>query len=588
MKTYFSTLLLLMFLSSSQTGFSQVIPEGGESIIDKNTLKSFTLNDDERGTMRIGKKDDRTGLILKTFAMADNPWDIQISTPTIADLKQGDILLMTFEGKMISSKEETGKASMNVVLERAGGNYDKSLMYNVQLNEEWTTFYLPFEAHAFLEAGKAQVNFQIGFKQQHLILANIQCINYKDKKKLTDLPRTKYTYDGREADAEWRIKANQQIDKHRKANLTINCEFKDAKLPDGYKVHLIQQKHEFGFGTAVDATTLNNRAPYREILLKDFNKVVFENDLKWPQWENEYNRQQMFDATDWLRKNKFDIRGHVLVWPSWRWLPGHLQDLKDNPVALQKAVTAHIKEEAWEMDGKLTEWDVLNEPFTNTDLQTICGEDKMIDWFNTTRKVDKKAILYINDFSIIGGGGTDKKHQDHYYKTIKYLVDNNAPVQGIGFQSHFGMHLTPPTEIWRILDRYSEFNLEMQVTEFDIDTDDDTLQADYTKDFMTAIFAYPKMKGLMAWGFWENRHWRPKAAMYRSDWTQKPNGAMWQELIHKTWWTDTTIEVNTKTLSYRAFKGEYKYEILNKLNEVVSVGKFTLSDSGQTVTAKLK
>lgn len=588
MKNLFLFFTISLSLANSFQSFSQTIPEGGETIIDKNAMKFFHLNNEEKATMRYGKKDDRSGLILKTFAMADNPWDIQISTPTITDLKQGDVLLMCFEGKMIASKEETGKASVNVVLERAGGNYDKSLMYNVQLNEEWTTFYLPFEAHAFLAAGDAQVNFQIGFKQQHLMLSNVRCLNYKDKMKLSDLPRTKYTYDGREDDAPWRIQAEQQIDKYRKANVTINCEFKDNNLPKGYKIHIIQQNHEFGFGTAVDATTLNTRASYREVLLKDFNKVVFENDLKWPQWENEYNRQQMFDATDWLRKNKFDIRGHVLVWPSWRWLPGHLQDLKSDPVALQKAVTAHIKEETWEMEGKLTEWDVLNEPFTNTDLQTICGEDKMIDWFNTTRKVDKKAILYINDFSIIGGGGTDRKHQDHYYKTIKYLVDNEAPVQGIGFQSHFGMHLTPPTEIWKILDRYAEFDLEMQVTEFDIDTDDDTLQADYTKDFMTAIFAYPDMKGLMAWGFWENRHWRPKAAMYRSDWTQKPNGAMWEKLIYQTWWTDESLPIKTASFTHRGFKGDYTYEVLNDNNEVISRGKFTLADPGASITLKLK
>ena len=40
------------------------------------------------------------------------------------------------------------------------------------------------------------------------------------------------------------------------------------------------------------------------------------------------------------------------------------------------------------------------------------------------------------------------------------------------------------------------------------------------------------------WGFWEGRHWQPKAALYRKDWTEKPNGAAYRKLVQETWHTD--------------------------------------------------
>jgi len=44
--------------------------------------------------------------------------------------------------------------------------------------------------------------------------------------------------------------------------------------------------------------------------------------------------------------------------------------------------------------------------------------------------------LYINDFNIIEG--EDQAHQDDYVATIRYLVDEGAPVDGVGLQGRRG------------------------------------------------------------------------------------------------------------------------------------------------------
>jgi len=63
---------------------------------------------------------------------------------------------------------------------------------------------------------------------------------------------------------------------------------------------------------------------------------------------------------------------------------------------------------------------------------------------------------------------------------------------------------------------------------------------------------------LLTWGFWENSHWRPNGAYYRSDWSVKPAGQVWMDLVTRTWWTDETVTAGADgTARTRGFLGDY-------------------------------
>ena len=64
----------------------------------------------------------------------------------------------------------------------------------------------------------------------------------------------------------------------------------------------------------------------------------------------------------------------------------------------------------------------------------------MVDWFAAARRNLPGTPLFINDYSILSGGGQDVAHQDHYEATIAYLLEAGAPLDGIGMQGHFGDH----------------------------------------------------------------------------------------------------------------------------------------------------
>jgi endo-1,4-beta-xylanase len=204
------------------------------------------------------------------------------------------------------------------------------------------------------------------------------------------------------------------------------------------------------------------------------------------------------------------------------------------------------------------EWDVINEPFANHDLMDILGREEMVEWFKMAKNLDPKPRLFINDYPSLDGAATSNPHLNHFYDTITFLQKNGAPLEGIGFQGHFGSNVVPPERVLSGLDRFAKFGLPIAITEFDMDTQDEDLQARYMRDFLTATFSHPSVDSVIMWGFWEGRHWMPNAALYRQDWSIKPHGQVWLDLVKKAWWTNAQGATNTKgEYSTRGFYGDY-------------------------------
>jgi len=59
-------------------------------------------------------------------------------------------------------------------------------------------------------------------------------------------------------------------------------------------------KHQFGFGTSIAASEFTSNETYRNAILEQFNEVVFENDLKWPQFNNISTHSRIDQALDTL------------------------------------------------------------------------------------------------------------------------------------------------------------------------------------------------------------------------------------------------------------------------------------------------
>ncbi|HEU4582567.1 MAG TPA: endo-1,4-beta-xylanase [Polyangiaceae bacterium] len=520
---------------------------------------------------------------------SENLWDVQLTAQSKTEVRVGDVLLASFYFRTEYVPVESGEAETELNFELNHAPHDKSVTYSVRAGSHWKQVFVPFVAKRNFKAGEAQVGFRLGYPPQTVEFADIKVENFQKQLTLADLPKTKISYEGMEPDAPWRAKAEQRIDQLRKADLVVKVVGSDGKPVKGATVSAKLTRHAFHFGTAAPAETLLNGGNEKFVgLLRElFNTVTLENDLKWQALEDwSFPLERGVRGVDWLREAGMDVRGHVLVWPGWPNLPGYLQRFKDNPAQLREEVTAHIREVATAVKGKVIQWDVVNEPFTMHDLLDILGPEVMVDWFKQTHAIDPAPKLYINDFAILSGGGGTTPHRDHYEKMIQLLVDKGAPFDGIGLQGHFGSSLTSPDDLMAILDRYAKFKKDIAVTEFDVVIDDEETAGNFVRDFYTVLFSHPAVTTIMMWGFWDTNHWKKNAVMYRGDWSLKPGGQAYRDLVFGKWRTQEQGTTDAAgQFKLRGFKGNYDVEV--KRGSDTRTVKATLADGGSRLDVKL-
>jgi endo-1,4-beta-xylanase len=520
---------------------------------------------------------------------SQHPWDVQLAAVIKSEVRRGDVLLASFWFRTEYVPVESGEAETEINFELNHEPYDKTLSYSVRAASEWKQVLVPFVAKRNFEVGEGQITFRLGYAPQTVDFADVKVENFKQELVLADLPKSKSTYPGMAPDAPWRAQAEERIDRLRKADLTVRVLGEGNKPLSGARVTAVLTRHAFAFGTCAPAEYLfsDSRRQFLDIMNENFNIVTLENDLKWEaiaDWG--YPLERGSRAVDWLREAGYGVRGHVLVWPSWNETPAALKRLKDDKQKLREAISKHITEMVSTMKGRLEQWDVVNEPFTNHDILDILGYEVMVDWFKQARSLDSKPKLYINDFAILSGGGGTTPHRDHYEKMIQLLVDNKAPFDGIGMQGHFGTSLTSPDDLMAILDRYARFEKDIAVTEFDVVIDDQELAGKYVHDFYTVLFSHPAVTTLTMWGFWDENHWKKNAVMYNEDWTLKPGGKAYKDLVLGQWKTQAEGNTNAKgTFETRGFKGEY--EIVVKVGDRSQTVKGTLSDGGSKIDVKI-
>ena len=216
------------------------------------------------------------------------------------------------------------------------------------------------------------------------------------------------------------------------------------------------------------------------------------------------------------------------------------------------------------------------------------GDLAMVEWFEQARRIVPGTPLFLNEFGIIASAeNTRTTAQQQYHNTLALLLEHGTPIDGIGIQGHFRANdLTGPEALWRIFDRLAQFGLTLHITECDINIKDEQLQADYTRDLLTATFAHDAIDAFLLWGFWEAAHWRPDAALFRRDWSIKPNGQAYLDLVQNAWWTSADlVSDQTGTAAVRGFKGEYAITV--SARGVSQVHRVTLSDGGLTVRISL-
>lgn len=584
--------MLVMGLVSIQAEPRDIFPNAMER------LQSMSPGPDslESRIVPVEGQDFKEALEAKTLQNSTWSYSIQYQGTIPVEIKNGDVILAEFSIRTLASTAESGEAKTQLTLEQKGGEYKKSVEYDASAGKEWKKFQVPFVVKGVKGAdfapGEAQICFRLGYRAQTIQIGGVRILNYGKNYDISTLPATRIDYEGRDPKAPWRVAAQKRIEELRKAPLRVRVVDSTGKPVAGAAVDIQMKRHAFSFGSAVDLQFFALKTPdgqrYRQFVLDHFNQITPENDLKWSYWEWKVaKREETLQALEDLKKNGIRVHGHNLIWPGLRVSPVDIKSIMSDRAALDKRISKHFNEIMGQTRGMIDEWDVVNEPYAERTLLDLYGDGLVGEWFRLAHQIDPKPILYLNDYPNFMNKGDNTQHKDDFEKRIKEMQSSGVPIQGIGMQAHFGAVLCPPEAALKELDRFAKLGLPIQITEFDIDTMDEKVKSDYTRDFMTICFSHPAVIGFSCWGFWEGRHYKPSCALVYQNWSFTPWGQAWFDLMEKEWWTKAAGVTDANgTYQVRGFLGDYTVTVTLDGKKVVLPTR--LEKNSPVLNAKLE
>ena len=461
-------------------------------------------------------------------------WGLQLQPPQW--LADSAYYTLTFKAK--------GNMPINAVVQGGPPDYRQKESGSFQLTDKWQTFSMTFLADQ-KGYGLNNVTFHVGLQKGWLQMDDVEI----EKSEAMDTA--------------WYNNAETRIDSLRKADFMV-------KAAPGSQVSVKLVEHAFPFGTALNITTSDKSDSienwYKGEAKKLFWHAVSENQFKWPEYEPKKGKilkDEMYRYVDFTRENGWKLRGHALMWGHQGYgfdkhysNPKNAKQCKD----FAKFLKARIERDLKEYKGKITEYDVWNEPLHESYTFNTCGWGILDSAFVWAHRADPDAKLYINEYNVVAAGETDR-----YVSLIKGMLARKVPVHGIGVQCHFGLRPVVPGLIKERLDKLASLGLPIKVTEFDVGdwqvgmNDPEEVQAEKFETFIRTAFSHPAINGIVLWGFWDNRHWVKNGGIVAADGREKPAAKRVYDLWHKVWTTEATVKAGADGVAkFRGFKGRYK------------------------------
>jgi endo-1,4-beta-xylanase len=240
------------------------------------------------------------------------------------------------------------------------------------------------------------------------------------------------------------------------------------------------------FGSAVMVRDLRSDPRYAAVLAREFNSVTPFVEMKWGTVHPEIDRYDFTQADElvtFAETHGMRVRGHALVYgqavdpPN----PDYLSRVTD-PDALRALMAEHVRTVVGRYAGRVQAWDVVNEPLrpfgdpSRGDglaphvFSRLLGGAYIADALRLARQADPKAQLFLNEFGVLAPG----PRQDRYFRLVKELLAEGAPLDAVGFQGHVVPLLGGPRptrgEVEATLRRFAGLGVAVEVTELNVFT----------------------------------------------------------------------------------------------------------------------
>lgn len=279
------------------------------------------------------------------------------------------------------------------------------------------------------------------------------------------------------------------------------------------------------YGAAVQLSQIESDGDFRETVLRDCSCLTPEIHLKWDLLQprrGAHEFGQVDRLTAFAARNGMRVRGHTLLWdqstPQWA-KDAVLQD-KDWSV-----VADHFAAVLQRYEGKIQDWDVINEPLdigepddlrVNTFMKAF-GPGYIRRALEEARAASPTARLALNDYGFDYDNPIENARRRRFLILLEQLKAVGAPIDQVGIQAHLDLSRGPadPRILRPFLQSIADMGLDIVITELDVKEEDyrasvatrDRRVADEVTRYMEVALAQPAVKGVITWGLTDRHSW---------------------------------------------------------------------------------
>ncbi len=406
-----------------------------------------------------------------------------------------------------------------------------------------------------------------------------------------------------------RIRAG--IEQHRKSGASLRLTDQSGQPVAGARVTLTQRKHDFGLGCNLfmldEMETEEKNEAYKRLFPEAFNMATLP--FYWNTLEPERGKPRFAaDSPRIYRRPAPDLcvayckeRGvtpklHCLNydgWPTPDWVP------RESVAASKQALETRFAQIAERYADSIPCVEVTNESLNPPAPQCtpFYLEDDFVSWsFETARKYFPRNELVINECTsqalwFFWGEMADSARErfagnrSRYYMQIERELAHGTPIDAVGIQYHLfvprqravstAKTLCDPLFLYRVLDKYAEFGLPLQITETTIPAysnspEDEEVQAELLRMFYAVCFSHPAVEAVIYWnlvdGYAAGARQGDMAAgenayyggLLRFDMSGKPAFRAMRDLFGREWHTECSLTTDGDgRCAFRGFHGEY-------------------------------
>ena len=278
-----------------------------------------------------------------------------------------------------------------------------------------------------------------------------------------------------------------------------------------------------------------DRPDYAAIAGSQFSAVTPGNEMKWQVVEptrGSYDWSAGDRLVQFAQQHGQLVRGHVLLWHNQLpdWLTQGVASGTISNDQLRDLLHKHVTDEVTHFKGKIWQWDVANEFFTDSNPSQLnpndfwvshLGPGVVADAFRWAHAADPHALLFYNDYNIAGEDGSNAK-SDAAYAFVQQLIAQGVPINGVGDQGHLDTQYGFPTQMQQDLQRFADLGLKVAITEADVRTfvnnatdqqPTDPLapyaHAHYYDQMLKSCLAVRDCISFTVWGFGDADSWVP-------------------------------------------------------------------------------